>query len=338
MNTTEMHVWFRQYAQQMGMQNVRAILPEQIDVLINTSIRDTIDEIINANVGTTNDRVITDNAKLANINALRTLYKVDTLDLYDVETLEEYKNEPYIFTSERVTNAMYFVDFSVRYATDDQSSQQYYLKYKNYYDEPVSYRELTDSEISFILGDKDKMLEDATFNEANKKALISVYKTHIENWLKANKKDLSRWFPVRIIDDSYLADVLNDWVLAPRLRTPVMVVYALDTSVSDSRFEVYFGDNDTQSLKTILSSKRPVQIRCSYIKKPNQVRYLSDIGGTNVDSDLPEQLHIPMLKHAVDLYRASIQGATMSEQRNQQVNQQELARNNQRPVNEGYQS
>lgn len=334
MNTTEMHVWFRQYAQQMGMQNVRAILPEQIDVLINTSIRDTIDEIINANVGTTNDRIITDNAKLANINALRTLYKVDTLDLYDVESLEEYKNEPYTFTSERVTNAMYFVDFSVRYATDDTNSSTYYLKHKGYCDEPVSSRELTSEEIALI----DVSTQPTIFNEANKQALISVYEDYITDWLKTNKKDLSRWFPIRIIDDSYLADVLNDWVLSPRLRTPVMVVYALDDSVSDSKFEVYFGDNDTQSLKTILSSKRPVQIRCSYIKKPNQVRYLSDIGGTNIDSDLPEQLHIPMLKHAVDLYRASIQGATMSEQRNQQANQQELARNNQRPVNEGYQS
>lgn len=333
MNTPEMHVWFRQYAQQMGMQNTRAILPEQIDVFINTSTSDTVDEIINANVGTTNDRIITDNAKLANINALRTLYKVDTLDLYDVETLKEYKNEPYTFTSERITNAMYFVDFSVRYATDDVDSSAYYLKYKDYFNEPVSDRKLTAEEIKLIQAN-----ENTTFTEANKQALISVYETYIKSWLKTNKKDLSRWFPIRIIDDSYLADVLNDWILAPRLRTPVMVVYGLDNSVLDSKFEVYFGDNDNKSLKTILSSKRPVQIRCSYIKKPNQVRYLSDIGGTNIDSDLPEQLHIPMLKHAVDLYRASIQGATMSEQRNQQANQQELARNNQRPINEGYQS
>ena len=71
MNIAEMHVWFRQYAQQMGMQNVRAILPEQIDNLINTSIKDTIDEVVNRNVGTTNDRVITDNAKLANINDMK---------------------------------------------------------------------------------------------------------------------------------------------------------------------------------------------------------------------------------------------------------------------------
>ena len=78
MTIAEMHVWFRQYATQMGMQNVRAILPEQIDTLINTSIKDTIDEVVNRNVGTTNDRIITDNAKLANINALRTLYTVKT--------------------------------------------------------------------------------------------------------------------------------------------------------------------------------------------------------------------------------------------------------------------
>mgnify|MGYP000052490586 CR=1 FL=1 len=75
MTISEMHVWFRQYAQQMGMQNVRAILPEQIDNLINTAIKDTIDEVINKSVGTTNDRVITDNSKIGQINALSTLYK-----------------------------------------------------------------------------------------------------------------------------------------------------------------------------------------------------------------------------------------------------------------------
>ena len=40
MTTPEMHVMFRQYAQQMGMQNTRAILPEQIDLLLNTSQMD----------------------------------------------------------------------------------------------------------------------------------------------------------------------------------------------------------------------------------------------------------------------------------------------------------
>ena len=278
MTISEMHVWFRQYAQQMGMQNVRAILPEQIDNLINTSTLDTVDEVINRNIGTTNDRIITDNAKIANINALRTLYKVKTIIIKDGGNLTDYKNNPYTFNSTELNDTpLYFVDFAIKYG-------------------------------------------DRPFDEENK-----------------NDIQYTRWFPIRIIDDSYLADILNDWVLAPRLRTPAMVIYADDT-IGNSKFELYTGENEETSVKSIAASKWLGQIRCSYIKKPRQVAYLSDVGGTNVDSDLPEQLQIPMLKHAVDLYRVSIQGSLYANQQNAQQNQQEIARNNVRPDNEGYQS
>ena len=70
MTAPEMHVMFRHYAQQMGMQNVRAILPEQIDLLLNTSTMDTVNEIIKQNIGITNDRIITDNSKIGQINAI----------------------------------------------------------------------------------------------------------------------------------------------------------------------------------------------------------------------------------------------------------------------------
>ena len=276
MTISEMHVWFRQYAQQMGMQNVRAILPEQIDTLINTSIKDTIDEVVRANVGTTNDRVITDNAKLASVNALRTLYKVKTIAASGDVT--DYKNEPYTFKStdiEANDTPLYYVDFAVRYQ----------------------------------VGTGDDIV--------------------------------TRWFPIRIIDDSYLADVLNDWVLAPRMRTPVMVIYK-DTGsgagVEDSIFELYFGENDASGISDVANRATIKNIRCSYIKKPNKVQYLTDIGGTNVNSDLPEQLQIPMLKHAVDLYRASIQGSLFASQQQAQEQQRENVRNNARPDNEGYQS
>lgn len=278
MTIAEMHVWFRQYAQQMGMQNVRAILPEQIDNLINTATLDTVDEVINKNVGTTNDRIITDNAKIANVNALRTLYKVKTITIEDGDNLAVYKNKPYTFNSTKLEETpLYFVDFAIRY------------------------------------GDR------------------AYEVTNIQDI------EYTRWFPIRIVDDSYLADILNDWVLAPRLRTPAMVIYA-DDNVGNSKFELYVGENEETSIKNIAASKWLGQIRCSYIKKPRQVAYLSDVGGTNTDSDLPVQLQVPMLKHAVDLYRVSINGSLYANQQNAQQNQQEVARNNARPDNEGYQS
>jgi len=76
-----MHINFRQYAQQMGMQNVRAILPEQIDILINQSIMDTVNQLIRENIGITNDRVVTDNSKIGQINAFRTLYEVKEVNI-----------------------------------------------------------------------------------------------------------------------------------------------------------------------------------------------------------------------------------------------------------------
>ena len=326
MTISEMHVWFRQYAQQMGMQNVRAILPEQIDNLINTSNKDVIDEIINKNIGTTNDRVITDNNKLANINALRTLYKVKTIPVGDTKTVSEYGNNPYYFTSNSINDALYFLDFSIRYSnTSDaiaQARKQYILAINGY-----------------ILA---RDIYTASPKEEYKTSMSSMYDILIKRQtaLKTaiEQEHLTRWFPIRIVDDSYLADILNDWILAPRMRTPVMVIYSTDINNGNSQFELYVGENNESGVSAIASTKYIAEIRCSYIKTPNKVAYLSDVGGNNVNSDLPEQLQIPMLKHAVDLYRVSIQGSLYANQQNAQQNQQEIARNNARPDNEGYQS
>ena len=326
MTISEMHVWFRQYATQMGMQNVRAILPEQIDNLINTSTKDTIDEVINRNVGITNDRVITDNSKLANINALRTLYKVKTLPIGDSNTVASYGNNPFTFTSASIGEVLYFVDFSVRYSdgsTDITTKRTAYLTALN----------------AYLLA-RDTYAANPTAE--NKTALDTAFGAlnTAENNLKTSieSTDLTRWFPIRTIDDAYLADIINDWVLAPRMRTPAMVVYASELSNVDSQFELYVGENQETGVAPIAAVKHIAEIRCSYIKTPAKVRYLSDVGGTNVDSDLPEQLQIPMLKHAVDLYRVSINGSLYANQQNAQQNQQELVRNNARPDNDGYQS
>ena len=265
MTIAEMHVWFRQYAQQMGMQNVRAILPEQIDLLINTSITDTINQIITQNIGVTNDRVITDNSKIGQINALRSLYKV-------VEVIADPDNgdEPF---SEGNIDTIYNIVANFR-DIDGEPGQEFDYLY----------------------------LVDLAIN----------YKT------SANK--ITNYFPVRLIDDAFLADTLNDFILKPRVRTPIAVIY-------NNKIQLYINDIVNTGLPQNLT---PNVLRISYIGKPAKVAYLSDVGGTNVDCDLPEYMHVDILKHAVDLYRISISGALSGAQSQQQAQQQENVRNNYR--------
>ena len=265
MTIAEMHVWFRQYAQQMGMQNVRAILPEQIDLLINTSITDTINQIITQNIGVTNDRVITDNSKIGQINALRSLYKVIEV-IADPDNGDEPFNKGNIDTIYNIIAN--FEDI------DGEPGQ------------PLDYLYLVDLAINYKTG--------------------------------ANK--ITNYFPVRLIDDAFLADTLNDFILKPRVRTPIAIIY-------NNKIQLYINDIVNTGLPQNLT---PNVLRISYIGKPAKVAYLSDVGGTNVNCDLPEYMHVDILKHAVDLYRISISGALSGAQSQQQAQQQENVRNNYR--------
>ena len=94
MTVSDMRVKFRQYAQQMGMQNYRTILDEQIDMLLNSSISDTLDQILKEHIAMTNDGAGETNSKLGQINALRELYKVETLTLVGQGTNEYYAVVP----------------------------------------------------------------------------------------------------------------------------------------------------------------------------------------------------------------------------------------------------
>lgn len=281
MTIPEMHVWFRQYVQQMGMQNIRAILPEQIDLLINTSITDTVNQIITQNIGVTNDRIITDNSKIGQINALRSLYKVKIVNAIPATTGPSSITTPFIQGEETHILRMY-------------------ATIKNF--------------SGTSTGDFDYLyLVDLSLDYSN---LSSPTGTPTV---------LTNYFPVRLIDDAYLADTLNDFVLKPRMRTPIAVLY-------NDQLDVYV---DTLTSGKLPENLYPYKLRVSYIAKPAIVAYKSDLGGTNVDCDLPEYMHVDILKHAADLYRISISGALSSAQQQAQAQQQENARNNYR--NEGTQ-
>lgn len=284
MTIAEMHVWFRQYAQQMGMQNVRAILPEQIDLLINSSITDTINQVITQNIGITNDRVITDNSKIGQINALRSLYKVKTVQAIPGASGSSSITTPFVKGEETHILRMY-------------------ADIKNF-----------DNGGSGNTGKFDYLyLVDLAINYSNLESSTGTPTT------------LTNYFPVRLIDDAYLADTLNDFVLRPRLRTPVAVIY-------NDQLDIYIDNLEASKLPENLN---PYKLRVSYIAKPAVVAYKSDLGGTDVNCNLPEYMHVDILKHAVDLYHIAISGALSTSQQAEQNQQRENTRNNYR--NEGNQ-
>ena len=287
MNISEMHVWFRQYAQQMGMQNVRAILPEQIDLLINSSITDTINQVITQNIGITNDRVITDNSKIGQINALRSLYKVKIVQAFPKNNGSSTAKIPFVKGEETNTFRIYanIKNFDYEDDGDDDDDEVGIFDYLYLVDLSINYSDLNSSE--------------------------------------GSPSKVTNYFPVRLIDDAYLADTLNDFVLRPRLRTPIAVIY-------NNQLDIYIDNLVSDKLPENLN---PYKLRISYIAKPAIVAYKSDLGGKDVDCDLPEYMHVDILKHAVDLYRIAISGSLHAAQQQEQAAQQENMRNNYR--NEG---
>ena len=275
MDIPKMHKMFRQYAQQMGMQNVRAILPEQIDLLINNSISDTVNQVITQNIGITNDRVISDASKLNQVNALKSLYKVWKGSIADV-TIKGKEKTSYIISFQLPLN-----NFKTTGTyTDDENSS---------------------TAISFLY------VVDLSINYKKTDFVTNV-------------------FPVRIVDDQFVADVVNDFVLAPTMRSPV-------ASIHDSLIELYIDKADAKPENSQPFTFKGVSInelRFSYIAKPAVVRFAEDVDGTNVNCDLPEYMHVDIVKHAVELYQIAKSGSLAAAQQAQQNQQREQVANNYR--------
>ena len=286
MNIADMHIMFRQLAQQMGMQNVRAILPEQIDLLLNTAIIDVVNEIIKRNIASTNDRVITDNSKIGQINALSTLYKNAEIQIFKYNGNE--------FTLNSGVNAIQTVmttgfEFDITCNHNPQVEKTAI---------PSDYMYICDFNINYYTSS-------------------SV----------GNERVKTDWFPVRIIDDIYVADALNDFILAPSFRSPI--AHIVNREEGHIRIKIYI-DRKKNNQSNIPNGVIPSNLRVSYIAKPLTVKYAEDVGSLNVNCNLPEYLHGDIVKRAVDLYHASISGSLLSAQAQERAQQQEAMRNNYR--------
>lgn len=377
---TDMHVWFRQYAQQMGMQNTRAILPEQIDILLNTSINDIVNQIIKENIGITNDRVITDNSKIGQINALRSLYKVKEIEFkpspyiynllfdFDLDVSSSFDidlsiqlNDNLVETTTSISRGEDTIAESVTKSINALELIKDYVTAKNVNDESVNFI-FADAVIGFTLSIFDSTGLVYSINEnINTKPFIFNSKNRYSGLIKSNpnytfpehlylvdfsinyvtaKKGynnngtefeynedfVTNYYPIRLIDDTYLADTLNDFVLKNRLRSPILTIYNNTYDLYIDKFE---NQGDAVSPNwTLPGNLLPYTFRMSYIGKPAKVKFNEDLGVPNVECDLPDYLHIDIIKHAVDLYHVAISGNLHSAQQQQQNQQREDVRNN----------
>ena len=150
-----------------------------------------------------------------------------------------------------------------------------------------------------------------------------MYLVDISIYYKLGSESFTDYYPVRIIDNMYLADTLQDFILKPRFRSPIAVI-------SGGNLIIHLGEKP--------AGVTPYALHMDYLKKPAKVKYLADVGGTNTNCDLPDYMHETILKHAVDLYRVAVQGSLYANQQQQQAQNREIGRNNVRPDNEGYQN
>lgn len=291
MTLTEMHIMFRQFAQQMGMQNTRAILPEQIDLLINTSISDVVNRIIAENIGVTSNGTFVDNSKLGQINALRTLYKVFEVTLLGVNNYFRFSEEDYMSGLLKDINAQTDV-FQHEHTNTGFSSLNpfYWIDFKLRYT----------------------------------KALVGMTNESLGE--KSTEQDFNtNFYPVRLVEDSHLDYAINDFILKPSFSSPILNIvgnclylYIGECSKQGNEFFV----KGTNLI--------PYKFRMSYIDTPRKVEYNLDKDIPNTETELPAYLHNRIVKHAVELWQLSVQGNIRAEQNNLNNAQRGQVRNNNR--------
>ena len=290
MTIAEMHIAFRQYAQQMGMQNVRAILPEQIDILINQSITDTVNQLIRENIGVTNDRVVTDNSKIGQINAFRTLYDVREVPISIAST--PTAASPFTYSpSDRLQG---LIKHSHVDSSGSDKSDAVFGRYMFLVDISINYTSVKGN-------DQSTQITTAWYPV---RIIDSAYLSDTLNDFVLKNRFRS---PIACI---YQNDTIELYVdLFKTGDTPQVEV--------------------TSGANSITLTPKSLRIDLvKYPKIVKFVEDITE--GASVDCDLPDSMHGDIVKHAVDLYRVAMNGSLQANQEAEQAQQRENVRNNYR--------
>lgn len=115
MNIIEMHNTFRTFGQAMGLQLVRGILPESIDVYLNAAIIEKCRSILYNTVGNSiKIGVLPQSTPISPINSLRTLYNTK-----EINASFENVTDPFQLDI-NLDNVMIYTNFYIKYENSDK--------------------------------------------------------------------------------------------------------------------------------------------------------------------------------------------------------------------------
>lgn len=277
MNIDQMHSTFRVIGQQMGMQLVRGILPESIDVFINAEIGELIQTELLTNAHTVlQDNVNLQSMTMSPINLFRTLYRKDEIPL-KVSAVDAN----YIKKDSEVGYYKIYIPNKVNIGNEE-------------YGYPVH-----NSNMSGAIGWGRKPLEPMIYLGVN----------------IATKDDKpGRYKACRLIGADVLETTLRDYCNGADKNNPIAVLlgesiditdenYEFDKTINAEYFEIYTNTKDFEIDRIYLS----------YIKYPNIVHW-SVNPNDRVDCDLPEYIHYRIVEGAVRRFLISINNGSINQE------------------------
>lgn len=272
MNIQQMHESFRVIGQQMGMQLVRGILPESIDVYLNNVIIEKTQLDLLNNVKTVlQDNVNMQGSTMSPINLFRNLYRTARFKIYDsgdepvIEGDYEFCN---ILSARNANNGYHKIWLPT-------------LKFKEYYD--------TLYDNNHILGTEEYFINPMLYLGFN---------------VEYDENSQGNATACRLIGADMLETTFRDYCNAATKKNPVVTMVSSPiitnglestSGVANEYIEIY---NNTKDCKV-------QYISIKYIKTPNVVKWHTDITKC-VNCDLPEYTHFEIVERAVRKFFASV--------------------------------
>lgn len=279
MNIQQMHESFRVIGQQMGMQLVRGILPESIDIFINNVIVEKTQIDLLNNVKTVlQDNVNMQGSTMSPINLFRTLYRNArfTLDIM-TDDFDETNTYLDLIFKHNENNGYHKIILPT------PNAKNYYENYfAELHDTPIE-------DVNFGLKDSGYYINPM---------LYLGFSVEYDDVSEGNAT------ACRLIGADMLETTFRDYCNGASKKEPIVTMVS-SPIIKDSMESSTGVANEYIELYTNTKGCIAKYLNIKYIKTPNVVKWDADITKC-VNCDLPEYTHYEIVERAVRKFFASV--------------------------------